>query len=79
MRKLGFAVCFTFAFALGPVWAFDCPNLYAECQELLKETKNEKAKKMCEEGIKLHEAGDHEASVEKLEAALEVLKKMKKM
>lgn len=78
MNKRVTASYFAFAFALvcgaAPGWAFDCPNLYAECQELLKTIKNEKVAQMCEEGIKLHKTGEHDASVEKLEAALELLK-----
>jgi hypothetical protein len=62
---------------VGPVSASDCPNLYAECQELLKIKKNEEVKKLCEQGIKLHKAGEHDASVETLEAALEKLAKKK--
>ena len=64
---------FTLGFAVAPAWAFECPSLYAECQELLKTKKNEKAEKLCEEGIKLHKAGDHDGAVEKLEAGLELL------
>lgn len=81
MRKgtsaLWFAFAFTLVLGVGPTWAFDCPNLYTECQELLKTTKNEEAKKMCEEGIKLHKAGEHDAAVEKLEAALDLLAEKK--
>lgn len=81
MRKgtsaLWLAFAFTLVLRVGPVSAFDCPNLYAECQELLKTHKNEEVEKMCEEGIKLHKAGEHDASVEKLEAALKKLTKEK--
>lgn len=79
MRKvvivLWLAFALTLAFAVSPGVAFNCPNLYAECQKLLKTTKNKEAEKLCEEGIKLHEAGNHGASVETLQAALEMLKK----
>ncbi|MFQ5803976.1 MAG: hypothetical protein ACE5JQ_13865 [Candidatus Methylomirabilales bacterium] len=79
MKKAFPALYLAFAFALvlgvGPAWAYDCPNLYAECQELLKTQKNEEAKQMCEQGIKLHKAGEHDAAVEKLEAALELIQK----
>ncbi|MFQ5656550.1 MAG: hypothetical protein ACE5G5_03345 [Candidatus Methylomirabilales bacterium] len=77
MKKRISALCLVFALGagVGPAWAFECPDLYAECQELLKTKKNKEAEKMCEEGIKLHEAGNHDASVEKLEAALELLDK----
>ncbi|MFQ5533148.1 MAG: hypothetical protein ACE5EP_04770, partial [Candidatus Methylomirabilales bacterium] len=71
MRKVVFALwlafAFTLAFAVSPGVAFECPDLYAECQELLKTKKNKEAEKLCEEGIKLHEAGNHDASVETLE------------
>ena len=79
MRKVVCAVWLVFAFTLAisvsPAWAFECPDLYAECQDLLKTKKNKEAEKLCEEGIKLHEAGNHDASVETLETALEMLKK----
>ena len=81
MKKSASVFCLAFAFTLvlgvGPVSAFDCPNLYAQCQELLKIKKNEEVKKLCEQGIKLHKAGEHDDAVEKLEAALEILKKEK--
>ncbi len=79
MRKsacaLWLALAITFAFVVGPTRAFECPDLYAECQELLRSKKTQEAEKLCEEGIKLHDAGEHDASVEKLEAALELLEK----
>ena len=79
MRKvviaLWLAFVLTLTFAVSPGVAFECPDLYAECQELLKTKKNKEAEKLCEEGIKLHEAGNHDASVETLEAALEMLNK----
>ena len=82
MKRSASVLCLAFAVTLvlgvGPVSASDCPNLYAECQELLKTNKNKEIEKMCEEGIKLHQAGEHDASVEKLEAALEKLAKEKK-
>ena len=70
---LWLALAFSLGFAAGPAWAFQCPDLYAECQQLLKTKKNEEAKKLCEEGIKLHETGDHEVAVDKLNAGLELL------
>ena len=81
MRKgtsaLWLAFAFTLVLGVSPTWAYDCPNLYAECQELLKTNKNEEVKKMCEEGIQLHKAGKHDAAVEKLEDALDLLAEKK--
>lgn len=81
MKKGTAGLCLIFAFVLvlgtGPTWAFECPKLYAKCQELLKTQKNEEAARMCEEGIKLHKAGDHDASLDMLEAALEILEEEK--
>ena len=81
MKRIACVFCLAFAFTLvlgvGPAWTFECPSLYAKCQELLKIKKNEEAKKLCEQGIKLHRAGEHDASVETLEAALEKLAKEK--
>ena len=66
------------AFALSVVapsaWAKECPKLYKECQELLKTNPNAEAKKLCEEGIKLHEEGQHDKSVKTLREALSKLK-----
>ncbi|MFQ5990147.1 MAG: hypothetical protein ACE5K9_09555 [Candidatus Methylomirabilales bacterium] len=79
MKKGTFALCLAFAFTLvlgvDPVLAFECPDMYAECQELLKTKKNEEAKDLCEKGIKLHESGKHEEAVETLNAALDLLEK----
>ncbi len=69
------AFAFTLVLGVGPAWTFECPSLYAKCQELLKIKKNEEAKKLCEQGIKLHKAGEHDDAVEKLEAGLDLLKK----
>ncbi len=69
------AFAFTLVLGVGPAWTFECPSLYAKCQELLKIKKNEEAKKFCEQGIKLHKAGEHDDAVEKLEAGLDLLKK----
>ncbi len=81
MKRSASVFCLAFAFTLvlgvGPAWTFECPSLYAKCQELLKIKKNEEAKKFCEQGIKLLKAGEHDDAVEKLEAALEILKKEK--
>ncbi|MEE8242019.1 MAG: hypothetical protein V3R61_00875 [candidate division NC10 bacterium] len=79
MKRSASVFCLAFAFTLvlgvGPAWTFECPSLYAKCQELLKIKKNEEAKKFCEQGIKLHKAGEHDDAVEKLEAGLDLLKK----
>ncbi len=79
MKRSASVFCLAFAFTLvlgvGPAWTFECPSLYAKCQELLKIKKNEEAKKLCEQGIKLHKAGEHDDAVEKLEAGLDLLKK----
>ncbi len=79
MKRSASVFCLVFAFTLvlgvGPAWTFECPSLYAKCQELLKTNKNEEAKKLCEQGIKLHKAGEHDDAVEKLEAGLDLLKK----
>lgn len=70
-------LAFILVLGIGPAWALECPTLYAECQELLKTIENEEAARMCEEGIRLHKAGDHDASVDILEAALEMLQEEK--
>lgn len=57
----------------GPAWAKTCPKLYKQCQDALSKTPNEEAKKLCEEGIKLHEEGKHDESVATLTAGLEKL------
>lgn len=79
MKRSASVFCLAFAFTLvlgvGPAWTFECPSLYAKCQELLKIKKNEEAMKLCEQGIKLHKAGEHDDAVEKLEAGLDLLKK----
>jgi outer membrane protein assembly factor BamD (BamD/ComL family) len=69
------AFAFTLGLVLGPAWAYQCPGLYQECQEQLKTTKNDKAKSLCEQGIKLHDAGKHDEAVEKLNAGLALFKK----
>jgi len=71
---LSLAFILTLVLGVGSTWAFECPKLYAQCQELLKTVENEVAARMCEEGMRLHKAGDHDASVDKLEAALDILK-----
>lgn len=72
---LGLLLAFSLGLVVGPVGAYQCPSLYKECQEQLKVTKDAKAKNLCEEGIKLHDAGKHDEAIEKLNAGLELLKK----
>jgi hypothetical protein len=72
---LWLAFAFSLGLVVGPAWAYQCPSLYQECQERLKTTENNKAKSLCEQGIKLHDAGKHDEALEKLNAGLALLKK----
>ena len=63
-----------------PVWANSCPRLIKEGKELLTGAKLAKAdeskiKALLDEAQKLHDAGDHSASMKKANEALALLKK----
>ena len=84
MRKLVtmlvLVVAVTWLFGTPAVWAKQCPKLYKDCQSALKESKaaaatKEKVKKMCEDGMALHNEGKHDDSVKKLKEALAALEK----
>jgi len=60
-------------------WAFRCTKLYKEALELIDKGGKapkvlEEAKKLAEEGIRLHAEGKHKESVKVLNKALEMLK-----
>jgi hypothetical protein len=74
------AVGLTWGLGTPAAWAKKCPKLYRQCQEALKDSKadaatKEKVKKMCEEGIGLHNDGKHPESEHKLHEALALLEK----
>lgn len=74
-----------FAFS-SAAWAHNCPNLMSEIDQILESTPSvdeetivdedlrKSVKEMRVEGEELHEAGNHDESVEMLERALELLK-----
>jgi len=86
MKRIAFAVllilALTFSLGAQPAWARQCKKLYKEAQELIAQQENapnnpetfEEAKKLAEKGIKLHEEGQHDASVKTLREALKLLK-----
>ena len=68
--------------AVSSASAFDCPNLYAKCQDALQKSPNNEAAKLCEEGIQLHKQGKHEEAIARLTQGLQklgVVKSEKKM
>lgn len=69
---IAMAIAMTMSLGIPAAQAKQCPKLYKECQEALKTSKadaetKENAKKICDGGIALHNAGksgeDHELSV----------------
>lgn len=65
---------------IGPALAGGAADLSKQCQEALKKTPNEDAKKLCGEGDKLLKEGKQEEATAKFNAGLEKLgvKQMKK-
>ena len=75
-----FAVAIAMIAIVGPVFANSCPTLIQEGRDLLAKanySKPEAAKiaVLLDESEKLHNSGDHSASVKKANEALTVLKK----
>ncbi len=66
------AILVSFA-AASSAWAYDCPNLYQQCQEALQKTSNNSAAKLCDQGIELHNQGKHDAAIATLTQGLEKL------
>lgn len=67
------------ALSVGPVQAFDCPNLVKACEALIAKMEKKSnvdkdkvadAKEACEESLQLHKAGDHKDSVIKAGEAI---------
>lgn len=90
MRMKRFAICATFAVALGltsQAFAYHCPALVKECQatadivskrEGTDKAAVEKARKGCEEAMKLHQEGKHKESMIKAgDAIAEISKALK--
>lgn len=82
MKKFS-SLIFATALALGiagPTWANSCPTLIKEGRDALAKanySKTEAAKisALLDESEKLHNSGDHDASVKKANEALALLKK----
>jgi predicted negative regulator of RcsB-dependent stress response len=54
-----------------PSQNMQAPNLYQQCQDRLKkDPKNEEAKQLCEEGMKLHREGKQEEAIRTIQEGL---------
>lgn len=76
---LVFAIGVVLGLTIGPALAGSGAELSKQCQEALKKTPNEEAKKLCGEGDALLKEGKQEQATAKFNAGLEKLGiKMKK-
>lgn len=83
MKKLSsaiFAAAILMITSVGPVFANSCPTLIQEGRDLLAKANYSKAEAakiaaLLDESDKLHNSGDHSASVKKANEALTLLKK----
>lgn len=81
MRKALFAVLFSvlsLGLVVGPVWAGTCPKAIKEVKEAMAKGKYDKAKSdqataTLGEAQKLHEAGQHDQALKKVQEAREAL------
>ncbi len=54
-----------------PLQNSPAPKLYQQCQDRLKkDPKNEEAKELCEEGMKLHREGKQEEAIKTIQEGL---------
>jgi len=77
---IAMAIAMTMSLGIPAAQAKQCPKLNKQCQHELKTSKAEaatkdKAKKLCEEGMALHNDGKHDDSVKKLKEGLALLEK----
>lgn len=80
-RILSTALAAAFLLAATPAMAFQCPTdinkideaLASDAGEMLSATDRATVKQLRDEGERLHKAGDHQASVDTLAEAKEVL------
>lgn len=82
MKRLGsiLAVASLIFFSAQPAWAWTCPKLIKQGREQLAKAKlakpdADKIKALLDEAEKLHDDGDHNASIKKSNEALSLLKK----
>jgi len=80
MKKVALSLLVAFGFSLlavSAVWAVEktgdqqVPRLYQQCQERLrKDPKNEEAKKLCDEGMRLNREGKQEEAIRTIQDGL---------